>query len=149
TAGVRKNLSTALKWYRRAAKGGNGDAMNNLAIMHALGEGVRQNVSEAVKWYLAGADAGNGNALFNLAALHDDGRGVKKAPDRAAKLVLRSIFAGTEAAKTEMLNNNSTWSPQFRKAFQVELKALGKYTGAIDGSFGPGTRAAISQLQQQ
>ncbi|MCP5085113.1 MAG: hypothetical protein GY948_25805 [Alphaproteobacteria bacterium] len=148
-AGVRKNLSTALRWYRRAAKGGNGDAMNNLAIMHALGEGIKQNVAEAVKWYIAGADAGNGNALFNLAALHDDGRGVKKSPGQAAKLVLRSIFAGTQAAKTEMLNNSSTWSPRFRKAFQVELKAIGEYSGAIDGSFGPGTRAAISGLQQQ
>lgn len=149
TAGVRKNLATALRWYRRAAKGGNGDAMNNLAIMNALGEGVKQNVAEAVKWYLAGADAGNGNALFNLAALYDDGRGVKKSPERAAKLVLRSIFAGTEAAKTEMLNNSATWTPGFRKAFQVELKEMGEYSGAIDGAFGAGTRAAISRLQQQ
>ncbi len=149
TAGVRKNLSTALRWYRRAAKGGNGDAMNNLAIMNALGEGVKQNVAEAVKWYLAGADAGNGNALFNLAALYDDGRGVKKSPAQAAKLVLRSIFAGTEAAKTEMLNNSATWSPQFRKAYQTELKGVGAYRGAIDGSFGKGTQAAIASLQQQ
>ncbi|MBU8546135.1 peptidoglycan-binding protein [Roseomonas sp. ROY-5-3] len=31
---------------------------------------------------------------------------------------------------------------------QVELRALGLYTGAIDGIMGPGTRSALVQFQR-
>src|SRR3546814_13622518 len=34
-------------------------------------------------------------------------------------------------------------SPEQRREIQRDLRALGHYGGAIDGSFGPGTRTAI------
>ena len=146
--GVVKDLKQALGWYRKAANGGNGDAMNNMAVMHALGEGVKADFGEAVRWYQKAAEAGNGNAMFNLAALYDEGQGVKKSPKTAARWVMRSILAKIEGAKLEMANNSAAWSPAFRKMFQREMKGIGVYKGAIDGDFGPGTVAAIERINQ-
>src|SRR3546814_5956354 len=39
-------------------------------------------------------------------------------------------------------------SPEQRREIQRDLRALGHYGGAIDGSFGPGTRTAIESYQK-
>ncbi len=147
--GVAKSTKDALSWYRRAANGGNGDAMNNLAVMHVLGEGVAPDFAEALKWYRKAAGAGNGNAMFNLAALYDEGQGVQKAPQTAARWVMKSILAGTEPARLEMIQNHAAWSPEFRRSFQGEMKSIGLYGGGLDGLFGPGTKSAIEQIGRQ
>ncbi len=40
----------AVKWYRKAAEQGHGDAQNELAKCYLYGKGVAQNLEEAKKW---------------------------------------------------------------------------------------------------
>src|SRR5208337_1204151 len=50
-AGVQRDLSEALKWYRRAAEQGDGSAAHSLAGMYFEGRGVEKNYSEAARLY--------------------------------------------------------------------------------------------------
>jgi hypothetical protein len=49
--GAQRNLSEAVKWYRRAAEQGDGDAKDSLAGMYFDGRGVEKNYSEAARLY--------------------------------------------------------------------------------------------------
>jgi len=42
----------AVEWYRKAAKSGNINGRNNLAICYIKGEGITQDVSEGMKWFV-------------------------------------------------------------------------------------------------
>ena len=59
-----KDEREAVKWYRKAADGGNADAMPNLGYMYEQGRGVPRDEAEAVKWYRKAADAGIAKARF-------------------------------------------------------------------------------------
>lgn len=145
-AGLERDRAEALKWYRSAASKGNADAMNNIAVMYALGEGVAKDPAEAVSWYRKAAEAGNSNAMFNLAAHYDDGIGLKESPEDAAHWVLQSILAGNADALKQMTTNSRAWSRPFRLALQEKLAGKGVYDGAIDGDFGPGTVGALKKI---
>jgi TPR repeat protein len=54
-----------MNWYRRAASLGNAKAMNNLGIMHGLGEGVEQDDLQAFAWFALAAERGDDNAAKN------------------------------------------------------------------------------------
>lgn len=47
-----------MKWHRKAADQGNGNAQFNLGFMYDLGRGMPQNYIEAVKWYSLAAKVG-------------------------------------------------------------------------------------------
>jgi len=64
--GIEKNLTEAMKWYRKAAEQGHASAQNNLGVMYDNGKGVEKNLTEAMKWYRKAAEQGNENALNNL-----------------------------------------------------------------------------------
>lgn len=53
---MKKDFTSALVQYQKAAEGGNLGAQNNLGKMYALGEGVAQDYAEAMKWYRKAAD---------------------------------------------------------------------------------------------
>ena len=55
----------AMYWYESAARKGNANAMNNLAIMHGMGEGVQQSNAEAYAWFALAAENGDENAAEN------------------------------------------------------------------------------------
>ena len=48
--GVKKDLPTAAKWFRRAADQGISLAQLNLGLLYASGSGVPQDNVEALKW---------------------------------------------------------------------------------------------------
>jgi len=78
-----RNLSEALKWFRKSAANGNPDAQNALGQMYADGEGVKQSYVLAAKWYRKAAEhvpdlGGAGQGRNNLGLLYLDGRGVPK-----------------------------------------------------------------------
>ena len=50
-AGVPWDYQEAVKWYRRAAEGGDVGARHKLGLMYESGEGVPKNEREAEKWY--------------------------------------------------------------------------------------------------
>jgi tetratricopeptide (TPR) repeat protein len=55
----------AEQWYRKAADGGDADAMFNLGVV--LWKQGKED--QAVQWYRKAADAGNADAMFTLGAL--------------------------------------------------------------------------------
>ena len=146
TGGVTQDLDLAASWYDRAARGGDADAMNNLAVMRMLGEAGAQDLDEAVAWFQRAAEAGSSDAMFNLGALYDDGKGVAQSPDKAADWVLKSIEAGNPDALLEMKSNYRAWSQAFRRTLQATLHDRKLFSGAVDGEFGSDTLAAIDRL---
>jgi len=69
-------FAEAVKWYRKAAEAGEGDAMNNLGAMYANGKGVREDDVEAIRWFREAAKAGNSEAMKNLGGMYAEGQGV-------------------------------------------------------------------------
>ena len=56
--GVEKDMSEAVKWYRKSAEQGYAQAQCNLGDCYYRGEGVRQDQKEAAKWYRKSAKQG-------------------------------------------------------------------------------------------
>jgi uncharacterized protein len=76
--GVPKDLTEALKWYRKAAEQGDAPAQVELAELYKGAPGVRQDFTEVVRWYRAAAEQGYRYAQLGLGARYEDGEGVSK-----------------------------------------------------------------------
>jgi len=74
--GVRKNLTLALRSYRKAAEQGHAAAQNRLGWMYEKGEGVDTDYGEAVTWYRRAAEQGHINAMNDLGYMYRQGWGV-------------------------------------------------------------------------
>ena len=144
--GVERNPKTEVMWYRRAAEKGNLQGMYNLGHSYALGDGVAKDLEQAVRWFREASDRGLPDAIYSLARSYDKGEGVEKDPAAAAILMLRALESGHALSIQQMTTNANAWSQRFRRELQQLLKYEGVYSGAIDGSFGPGTRRAIEAL---
>ncbi len=64
--GVNRNMSEAVKWYKRAAIQGNASAQNALGVCYCNGDGITQDYNEAIKWFKKSAVQGNKKAVENL-----------------------------------------------------------------------------------
>lgn len=87
----------AFDWFRSAARGGDGRAVNMLGRCHELGWGTPVSPRLAAAHYRKAADAGEPWAMFNLADLHLRGSGV--AADDARAWALYRDAARTGLAK--------------------------------------------------
>ena len=113
--GVKKNLSEAAAWFRRAAHQGNAEAQYRLGIAYAQGLGVLKNAriarawyaksdeqlgeteedfEEKAKWYRRAAKQGDFLAQFDLAHAYAQGLGVPKSRAQAAMWFRRSADQG-------------------------------------------------------
>ncbi|MCK5497628.1 MAG: sel1 repeat family protein, partial [Gammaproteobacteria bacterium] len=66
---VRKDLTQAFLWYRRAAQQGDSDAQYSLGNMYLMGEGIKQDDYQARQWYEKAAEQGHEGAQHNLESL--------------------------------------------------------------------------------
>lgn len=73
--GASKDISAALRWYKRAAEGGRVSSMRFLGQVYRDGLGVTQNYAEALSWYKIAAKAGDSEAQANVAWCKEYGRG--------------------------------------------------------------------------
>ncbi len=73
---VRKNLTLALRSYRKAADLGHAGAQNRIGWMFEKGEGIETDYTEAVKWYRRAAEQGHVNAMNDLGYMYRQGWGV-------------------------------------------------------------------------
>jgi len=71
--GVPKSYSAAMKWYLRAAQGGNSDAMFNVGVLFQNGQGVLADQSQALSWYRKAAEQGDVDAMDAVAAIYQSG----------------------------------------------------------------------------
>ena len=49
--GAPQDYTEAVRWFRKAAEQGDGDAQNGLGFMYANGQGVPQDYARAYMWY--------------------------------------------------------------------------------------------------
>ena len=83
--GVRKNLTLALRAYRKAAEQGHAPAQNRLGWMYEKGEGTEADYAEAVTWYQRAAEQGHINAMNDLGYMHRQGWGVPQSYSEALR----------------------------------------------------------------
>ncbi len=74
--GVKKDLSAAIYWYRKAAEQGNAEAQLFIGSRYSKGEGVKQSDAKAVWWWRKAAAKNNVTALYNMGWAYKGGRGV-------------------------------------------------------------------------
>ena len=75
--GVEKNDAESVKWFLRAAEGGNVLAQVNLGILHMKGvKGAAKDDAGAVAWFRKAAESGNPFAMAQLAFAYESGYGV-------------------------------------------------------------------------
>lgn len=84
-SGIEKNIKLALKWFSKAAEGGDGFAQYRLAIIYLYGaDGVTIDYVEAVKWLRKTSvtndlyPLGSPFSQYRLGTLYEDGLGVSK-----------------------------------------------------------------------
>lgn len=65
--GQPQNYSVGLKWMKKAALGGNGEASLQIGRFYAYGQGVQQNFPEAEMWLEMGVSQGSEAAKILLA----------------------------------------------------------------------------------
>jgi TPR repeat protein len=71
-----KDMSQAVQWFTKAAKGGNIDALNRIGELWAAGLDGEPNWEEAFKWEQSAAMKGHAAAQLHLARAYQNGRGV-------------------------------------------------------------------------
>lgn len=79
----------AVRYYERAIRLGNSDAMIRLGGLYERGQGVKADDSKALELYLRAAKAGNTQALLQAAIYFDENKNVDKA---------KEIFSAAEKA---------------------------------------------------
>ena len=117
--------------------------MNNLAYAYDHGEGVAVDFAEAERWYLRAAEAGVGAAMWSLSLAYASGAWGDIRYPEGARYLLDAAKAGHATSQQTLRESLAGAKPGMRQAVQSALAERGFYNGAIDGSIGPGTRAAI------
>jgi len=137
--GVPQDDIAAVTWYRSAAAGRSAAGMYSLAWMLSHGRGVQRDDRAAARWLRASASAGQAQAMYSLAVVLASGLGVSRDASEAATWLLRSERAGNRHFRETV----STLPLETRIEVQRQLRDAGHYTGALDGSFGPASLAAL------
>lgn len=73
-----QDYAEAVKWYRKAAEQGVGEAQRMLGNCYYLGHGVPKDYDEAVQWYRNAIAQGNVNAMIGLGVCYENSNGVPK-----------------------------------------------------------------------
>ena len=146
--GVAKDPERAAELYRRAAEMGIIGAMSDIAIAYQSGTGVIRDPVRAADWYNKAAYLGSSYAMHALAGMYDKGTGVRQSSRLAARNLLEAYKADYFRSRDALFEHQSRWSRETRKFVQRYLKAVGTYSGVIDGDIGPGTRKALLAFKE-
>jgi uncharacterized protein len=103
------DLRTAVKWFRKAADAGDGDALIQLGIHYYWGKGTRKNTKEAVRCFRTAAkgknisESGRDDAFFLLGVAYSEGGGVRTSIPNARKLFQRANVDNDHPAASKVL----------------------------------------------
>lgn len=100
--GVPRNYEQALKWYERAARAGDAEAMNRLGVMHAAGHGVPRDYPLAVTWFGMAVKNGSLSAINNIAMAYFHGLGVQQSYAESAKWLTLGAVRGDARAQSRL-----------------------------------------------
>ncbi len=93
--GFRKNYKKALRFYKMAASGTDGDAEYKVAMFYKYGKGTKQSSKRYLQWLKRAADLRCPYALSDLGNSYKDGdAGIKKDERRAYLLYRDAARAG-------------------------------------------------------
>ncbi len=81
--GAKRNMTTAVSWYRKAADQSHAIAQNNLAAMYESGLGTNINLKASAFWYRESANSGYSFAQYNIGRMYAEGLGVKQDREEA------------------------------------------------------------------
>lgn len=137
--GVAQSDAEAIRWYRAAAEAGDVRAMYQLGQRFEIGVGTVRNDTEALHWYRAAAARGHGISIHGLGRFYDQGRGVQRDPGQAAD----HFLSAARVNPSWLRNNAADISRETLREIQRRLRDTGHYRGALDGSFGAGSLAAL------
>lgn len=84
---------------RKAADGGDADAMHDLAVVYASGQGAPQDLVQAASWFGRAAEAGSVNAQYNYAVMLQRGIGTAADPQQAVDWYRKAAEAGHPQAR--------------------------------------------------
>lgn len=76
---VPKNYEEAVRWFSKAAEGGDSEAQNELAFMYYTGNGIEQDLTKAYDFFMDAALQGYVLAQYNLGIMLYTGQGVEQA----------------------------------------------------------------------
>jgi TPR repeat protein/CHAT domain-containing protein/exonuclease VII small subunit len=100
---VEKNLGTALRWYRKAAKGGNLVAIKQVARMLEKGEGVdAADPKQAAAYWRQGVELDSDTSRLELASRIIKGSVSPRSPNEAITLYKQAIANGSTRAAKEL-----------------------------------------------
>lgn len=142
--GVDPDPARALKLYEEAAEAKIPAALNDMGYFHFAGElGLPKDRDAALALFREAAAQGHTEAMFNVASFAANGMVPDLGPKDAADLLYRALRGGSELALDGLLNNADKFPKETWAGLQAILAEKGLYDGAVDGSFGPGTRRAV------
>lgn len=75
---IKKDVSEAVKWFRKAADQGNPIAQTSIGVIYLKGEGVSLNKSLAYQYILKAANQDYARAQYYLGGLYYEGNGIDK-----------------------------------------------------------------------
>lgn len=143
--GVAQDIPRAMALYQQAADQDYPDALNDLGIILFQGNmGLPQDTGKALAYFERAADLRHPQAMYNLAGMIDEGKIAGKGPQDAARYLYVSLRSGSARVHDLLRDRPEVFKEATRRALQAKLAENGLYSGALDGSFGPGTKRAIS-----
>jgi TPR repeat protein len=139
--GLPTTLSTAAKWYRKAATQGNVGAQSKLAEMYEFGEGVPKNHAVALTWIRAATKQCTACAM-GVAGRYETGDRAPQDLRKAIEWLLVSAQAGHVVAQTKVgeIYENGT-------GVQNPVEAARWYKAAAEQNWGPGY-SALAHLHE-
>ena len=92
--GVPRSDADAVRWFLKAAEGGDAIAQIEMGVRFATGHGVSKDDAQSLMWEQRSAAQGNGEAMRFLGVRHEEGRGVPRDFARATAYFLQAAEAG-------------------------------------------------------
>jgi TPR repeat protein len=100
--GTKKNPAMTAKWYERAAKLKDPQAMSTLADLYVEGNFLDKNLQRGFELYLALAETGNAGAQNNLAVMYLEGAAVGQDLPKAEEFFRKSARQGYSEAQKNL-----------------------------------------------
>jgi hypothetical protein len=126
----------ALAFYLEAARKGSAIAYYDIGTLYESGNGVAKTLKGALDYYKRAVAMGYLPAYSRIIIV----QGLNKDFNGA----VRTFFTFYRANPALALQNHKSWNGDILRSIQVAMKNSGHYKGAVDGRFGPETRAAIA-----